>query len=142
MRKTAEEVDAHLHANADNAGGGQRQESHDIRSDDDEAQRDEVPSVDLHETMPVQQDLIDAVPPFIPPPKWMVMAHPASRHSSGRGKDWLRNLKEDGVQHRTSRHVSGLKHLKVMTGFIIRTESLRRSHICWTWNIMESPRNG
>ena len=43
------------------------------------AQRDEVPSVDLQETMPVQQDLIDAVPPFIPPPKWMVMAHPASR---------------------------------------------------------------
>ena len=75
----AQEVDAHVHANADNTGAGQRQESEDIGSDDDEAQRDEVPSVDLHETMPVQQDLIDAVPPFIPPPKWMVMAHPASR---------------------------------------------------------------
>ncbi len=36
--------------------------------------------------------------------------------------------KEDGTQYHTSRYVSGLKHMKFMTGFIIRTEALRRSH--------------
>jgi hypothetical protein len=111
------EVDAHLHVNADNTGAGQRQESDDIGSDDDEAQRDEVPSVDLHETMPVEQDLIDAVSPFIPPPKW-VMSHPASR-------DALQAFQWTGK--------------RLVTKF---TEALRRSHICWTWKIMESPRNG
>ena len=46
--------------------------------DDDESEDDESHSADLHERMPAQQNLMDSVPPFVPPTSWIVMAHPAS----------------------------------------------------------------
>ena len=60
----AEEVNAHLHAHTENTGAGKSVESDDVAVDDDEEQRDQVYSADPHESMPVQQDLIDDVPPF------------------------------------------------------------------------------
>ena len=49
----------------------------------------EVHSADLHESIPVQQDLIDSVSPFIVQTSWMTMANPES-------SDELKAMKFEG----------------------------------------------
>ena len=74
----AEEVNGHLRTMTQNAGAGQTTEGGEVGGDDDESEDDESHSADLHERMPAQQNLMDSVPPFVPPTSWIVMAHPAS----------------------------------------------------------------
>ena len=61
-----------------NAGAAQTAEGGEVGGDDDEAEDDESHSADLHEWIPAQQNLMDSVPPFVPPTSWIVMAHSAS----------------------------------------------------------------
>ena len=74
----AEDVNGHLRTMTQNAGAGQTTEGGEVGGDDDESEDDESHSADLHERMPAQQNLMDSVPPFVPPTSWIVMAHPAS----------------------------------------------------------------
>ena len=74
----AEEVHGYLGDMTQNAGAAESAEAGHVGGDDDEAEDDESHSADLHERMPAQQNLMDSVPPFVPPTSWIVMAHPAS----------------------------------------------------------------
>jgi hypothetical protein len=61
-----------------NAAGPRSAEAGDVGGDDDETEDDESHTVDLHESMTAQQNLMDTVSPFIPPTSWIVIVNPAS----------------------------------------------------------------
>ncbi len=72
----AEEVNGLLRAMTQNTTGPRSEEAGDVGGDDDETEDDESHRSDLHEIMSVQQNLMDSLPPFIPP-KWIVIVNPA-----------------------------------------------------------------
>ena len=60
----AEEVNGHLRAMPSNAGVAESAEAGHVGGDDDETEDDESHSADLHESMPVQPNLIVSVSPL------------------------------------------------------------------------------